>query len=136
MVLTPLVISYYNYHFRHQVGDQKSHRTMSGVEFDSCSRLADLFVHPKVRSDSEGGSSTPLKFNSSTLKKMGGWKTSLFYWVSVTFQGRTGNCWLQQLEENHGCSLWVNIGISLGLVNRQIYLKGEIGVNYNNLVGG
>ena len=31
---------------------------------------------------------TPWKFNSSPLKN-GGWKTSLSYWVSVTFQGRT-----------------------------------------------
>ena len=31
---------------------------------------------------------TPLKFNSLPLKN-GGWKTSLSYWVSVTFQGRT-----------------------------------------------
>ena len=31
---------------------------------------------------------TPPKFNSSPLKN-GGWKTSLSYWVSVTFQGRT-----------------------------------------------
>ena len=44
---------------------------------------------------------TPPKFNSSPLK-MDGWKTSLSYWVSVTFQGRTvklreGNWWFGAL---------------------------------------
>ena len=36
---------------------------------------------------------TPPKVNSSPLKN-GGWKTSLSYWVSVTFEGRTVQLWV------------------------------------------
>ena len=48
------------------------------------------------------------KFNSSPLKN-GGWKTSLSYWVSVTFQGRAVklpddiSCFFTPKKQTHQC---------------------------------
>ena len=50
----------------------------------------------------------PPKFNSSPLKN-GGWKTSLSYWVSVTFQGRTVKLQVGSTHTIHGTGIFTYI---------------------------